>query len=147
LVDRPLLQLRSVAGGIHNRRRASGIRPFFLPDGRFGVAANGALWLEERPGGELARLLPQAAEVDDPAATPDGARILCASGKDQVTAGGGHNDHVWPVYALELASGGWKGPGERSEAREGRLSLIGERCEPRVIVSRKRHISRFRCPA
>ena len=107
VLDRPLLQLRSVAGGIHNRRRASGMRPFFLPDGRWGVAANGALWLEERPGGELARLLPQAAEVDDPAATRDGARILCVSGKDQITAGGGHNDHVWPVYALELASGGW----------------------------------------
>jgi len=108
VVDRPLLGLRSVAGGIHNRRRAVGIRPFHLPDGRLGFTADGALFLAGE-GAPPARLLPPEAEVDDPAVSGDGRSLLYVSGADQVTAGGGHNDHVWQVYVGDLAGG----PGTR----------------------------------
>lgn len=115
-VDQALLGLRSVAGGIHNRRRAVGAQPFFLADGRLGLAANGALWLEARapraPGtAREARgwraVTPQAWEIADPvplSPTPGGgsAPLAFVSGREQITAGGGHNDHVWQLYRLDL---------------------------------------------
>jgi hypothetical protein len=104
-LDRALLGVRSVAGGIHNKRKAAGIAPFFLPDGRLGCAANGALLLEPEPGAELVQVLPTHANLDDPAAAPDGGAVVFVSGKDQVTAGGGHNDHVWQVYSVTLEDG------------------------------------------
>ena len=105
IVDRPCLALRSVAGGIHNRRQVSGIRPFFLPDGRLGLAANGALLIEDEPGGRLLLRYDVFAEIDDPDASPDGTSILFTSGAEQITAGGGHNDHVFQLYLLDLATG------------------------------------------
>jgi hypothetical protein len=108
LVDRPMLALRSVAGGLHNARQVSGLRPFFLPDGRLGVAANGALVLEREPGGALVSLADPYAEIDDPDAAPDGGTLVFTSGRELVSAGGGHKDHVFQLYALELSSGAWR---------------------------------------
>lgn len=102
LVDKPVLALRSIAGGIHNKRQVSGIRPFFLADGRLGVVANGALVVEEAPGGKLVTLLESHHELDDPDPSATGA-LACVSGGAQVTAGGGHNDHVFQVVRIELA--------------------------------------------
>ncbi|MEW6072049.1 MAG: hypothetical protein AB1726_05550 [Planctomycetota bacterium] len=104
VVDAPLFGLRAVAGGIHNRRHAVGIEPFFLPDGRMGCAVNGGLWLEEVPGGELRECLPASFEVADPSPSPDGRLVLFVAGGEQITAGGGHNDHVFQTYVLDLAT-------------------------------------------
>lgn len=108
IVDGPMLALRSVAGGLHNARQASGIRPFFLPDGRLGAAANGALVLEREPGGELQALADDYAEIDDPDAAPDGRTLVFTSGRELIQAGGAHKDHVFQLYALDLASGRWR---------------------------------------
>ncbi len=108
LVDRPMLALRSVAGGLHNARQVSGIAPFFLPDGRLGVAANGALSIEREAGGAFVPLADSLAEIDDPHASPDGRTLVFTSGRELVQAGGGHKDHVFQLYALELASGTWR---------------------------------------
>ena len=107
IVDRPILALRSVAGGIHNKRQASGIRPFFLADGRLGLAANGALVVEREPGGEFVALTNCFAEIDDPDPAPDGRSIVVASGREQVTAGGGHNDHVFQLYLVDPETREW----------------------------------------
>lgn len=108
LVDRPMLALHSVAGGLHNARQVSGIRPFFLPDGRLGVAANGALVLEREAGGELEPLADRYAEIDDPDAAPDGKTLVFTAGRELVQAGGGHKDHVFQLYTLDLASRAWR---------------------------------------
>lgn len=102
IVDAPLLRLRTVAGGIHNRRRGVGIEPFFLPDGRLGCMVNGAVHLEEHPGGPLVEILPRHFEISDPAPSPDGRFLIFVAGREQVTAGGGHNDHVFQIYTVDL---------------------------------------------
>lgn len=107
-MDRPVLALRSIAGGIHNKRQASGIRPFFLPDGRLGLAANGGLVIERERGGELVVLENCFAEIDDPDVAPAGDALVLVSGREQVTAGGGHNDHVFQVYSLEPVTRHWQ---------------------------------------
>ena len=107
-IDRSLLGLRSVAGGIHNKRQVSGIRPFFLPDGRLGLGVNGSVWLETKSGGEMLEIAPIAWEIDDPCVSSDGERLLFVSGREQVTAGAGHNDHVFQIYELNLVSGEWR---------------------------------------
>ena len=108
IVDRPLLHLRSIAGGIHNRRRVNGIRPFFLPDGRIGLAANGGLLIQAELDGPLVRIAGLSDEVDDPSVSPDGRALIFVSGRDQVTAGGGHNDHVFQIYSLDLDTLEWR---------------------------------------
>ncbi len=107
LIDRPVLALRSVAGGIHNRRRVSGIRPFFFPDGRLGIAANGGLVLQVERDGSLARIAGLEDEIDNPCVAPDGRTLVFVAGRDQITAGGGHNDHVFQIYTLDFATLEW----------------------------------------
>jgi hypothetical protein len=108
IVDAPLLALRSIAGGLHNAQQASGIRPFFLPDGRLGAAANGGLVLERAPGGPLEWVADSFWELDEPEPTPDGRALVFSSGRDLVQAGGAHKEHVFQLYALDLASGAWQ---------------------------------------
>lgn len=102
-IDRGMLSLRGKAGGIHNRRRAVGIRPLFLADGTLAFSADGALFVWQ-PEGPPLRLADGSAEMDDPAPSPRGDALLFVSGRDQVTAGGGHNDHVWQVYSMSLST-------------------------------------------
>ncbi len=106
VVDAPLLGLRTVAGGIHNRRRGVGIVPFFFPDGRLGCMANGALFVEDETS-ELRMIVPQHYEVDDPAASLDCEHVICVAGKDQVTAGGAQNDHVFQIYTVRADGSEW----------------------------------------
>lgn len=108
LIDAPMLALHSLAGGLHNARQASGIRPFFLPDGRLGMAANGALAVEREPGGEFVTLADSWSEIDDPEPNADGSAVVFTSGRELIQAGGAHKDHVFQLYSLELASGAWR---------------------------------------
>lgn len=108
LIDAPMLALHSVAGGLHNARQATGIRPFFLPDGRLGVAANGALALEREPGAEFVTLADGWSEIDDPEPLADGSAVVFTSGRELIQAGGAHKDHVFQLYSLDLASGAWR---------------------------------------
>ena len=136
IVDRPLLGLRSIAGGIHNRRQVSGLDAFFFADGRMGLAANGALLVEREPGGVRVRLADMFADIDDVAPSPDGLGVVFVSGREQITAGGGHNDHVFQLYLMELATGAWRrlGTSRRAEllpcfTADGRRVVFARRAE------------------
>jgi dipeptidyl aminopeptidase/acylaminoacyl peptidase len=63
--------------------------------------------VEREPGGEFVALTNCFAEIDDPDPAPDGRSIVVASGREQVTAGGGHNDHVFQLYLVDPETREW----------------------------------------
>jgi hypothetical protein len=103
VLNAPLLAVHGVTG-MHHKTRAVDIAPFYSPGGKLGWSEAGLLTVEREPGVPVR--IPDDSmgatwmKADDPIVTPDGGWLVFVSGRDMVTSGGAHNDHVWQVYAM-----------------------------------------------